>query len=135
MFITCVCECAQDVQAGLALVRMLFMCSLNVMPLPYITPRIVESGCSEVGVTGIGALESVACGSVLYSLLYDVISVSVNLLVETFSLFVVIQFSNSCMHVCCCLAAVSRLECCVRIVRLSAYESICVFGSLGVGMS
>ena len=56
-------------------------------------------GCSEAKVTGIGALKSVTCGLVLHSLLYSVINVSADLLAEIFSLFIVIQFSNSSMFI------------------------------------
>ena len=56
----------------LALVSMLSVCSLNAMPLSY--------------VTGIGALKRVTCGLLVYSQLYGVISVSRDLFVETFSL-------------------------------------------------
>ena len=61
-------------------------------------------------------------------------NMSVDLLVKTIILFLVIHFSNTCYYICCCLAAVSHLECCVRIVRLLAYDSTCVFGSVGMGM-
>ena len=70
----------------LALVCMLSVCCLIAMPLPYVTPRIVAHGCSGVGVTAIGALKSATCDLVLYSLLYCVIIVSVDLFVKTFSL-------------------------------------------------
>ena len=52
---------------------------------------------------------------------------------EIFNLFVITQFSNSCKYACCRLAAVSCLEFCVRIVRLSLYDNMCVFGSVCVG--
>ena len=67
----------------------------------------------------------------MFSLLYGVISVSVNFLVRTFSLFVKIQFSNSCKYDCCCLAAVLYLESCARIVRSVAYESTSIVVQLG----
>ena len=86
---------------------MLSVSCLNFMPLSCITSKIVENGRSEVGVALIGALKSAICCLVLRTLLYSVISVSVDWLLETFSLFVVIQFSNSCMYACCCQAAVS----------------------------
>ena len=89
------------------------LCCLNFMPLSSLTPRIVVHGSSGVGIINrnYGELEKITCayGLVLYSLLYDVISV--DLLVETFSLFVV---SNTCKYACCCLAVVSCLEYCVR---------------------
>ena len=53
---------------------------------------------------------------------------SVDLLVETFSLFVVIQLSNPCKSVCCCLAAVSCLGCCEG--SLEEYMVL----SVGMGM-
>ena len=79
-------------------------------------------------------MKSITFVLVLYSLLYGVISVSVDLLVKICSLFIVIQFSNSCNYVCCCMTVVSCLEHCVRIVRLSAYHRTCVFGPVAAGM-
>ena len=110
MFISCVSVC-RTFKRVLAFVCMLSVCCLNVMALSY-----VGNGCSGLGVAGICALKSVTHGLVLYSLLYGVISVSVDLLVKTFSFLVLIQFSNSCKYACC-LAAVSCLKCCVGIVR------------------
>ena len=48
-----------------------------------------------------------ACNMWLSIVINSVITVSVDLPVYFFSAFVVIQFSNLCKYVCCCLAAVS----------------------------
>ena len=81
------------------------------MPLSYATPKIVRNGRSRGRETGIDELKNVTCSLLLYSLLHDVISASVVLLVETLSLSVKIQFSNSYEYVYCCLAVVSCLGC------------------------
>lgn len=122
-------------QGVLTLVFMLSVYCMNIMPLSYLTPSIVEHGYSEVGATGFGALKNVTYGLVVDSLLYGVIRASVNLLVETLSLFVVIEFSNSYNYSSYCLAAISCLEYCIRIARSSAYDSTCVFGSMGFEIS
>ena len=83
---------------GLALVCLLSVCCLNVMALSYVTPNKVRYRCPEVGVTKIIALRSVTCGFMLHPLLYGVISLSVDLLVETINLFVEVQFSNPCKY-------------------------------------
>lgn len=48
---------------------------LNAMPLSYVAARIMENGCSGVGVAGIGIFKIITWGLVLHSLLYGVISV------------------------------------------------------------
>ena len=68
---------------------MLSVCCLNDIPLSKVTSRTVG-----VLVSGIGVLNSVAIGCAVYSLLYGIMTVSVDLFVETFSLFVVSQFSK-----------------------------------------
>ena len=50
---------------------------------------------------------------VVYFLLYDVIIVSVDLLVDPFSLFVVIQFSNQCKYVACFMFCYGAVGCIV----------------------
>ena len=60
-------------------------------------------------------------------------SVGVYFLVVTVGIFVVIQFYNSCKYDCC-LAAVSRLGCCVRIVRSLVHGSTCAFGTVGTAV-
>ena len=77
----------------LALVLMFCVCCLNVIPLSSVTSRIVG-----VLWIGIGVLKSVTCGCVLYSLLYGVMSVSVDLFVETLSLLFVSQCSSWCIY-------------------------------------
>ncbi len=86
----------------LALLLMSSVCCLNVIPLSSVTPRIFVCG-----VIGICVLLSVTCGVALYSMLCGVTSVSDDLFVETFILFVVSQFSSVCMYCCSCSAAVS----------------------------
>ena len=76
----------------LAGVFILSVCCLNVTPLSSVTPRIFV-----VGVTGMGVLFSVMCGWALYSLLNGVRRVSVDFVVETFSLFCESQCSRVCM--------------------------------------
>ena len=62
-------------------------------------------------------------------------SVSEDLFVETLSLLLVSQCSNSCIYCCSCVAAVSYLGCCEMMVMSSAYVITCVFVCVGVGMS
>lgn len=73
----------------LALVLMFCVCCLNVIPRSRVTPRIVG-----VLLIGIGVLKRVTTGWVLYSLLYGVMSVRVDLVVDTVSLLSVSQFSS-----------------------------------------
>ena len=56
----------------------------------------------------------------MYSLFHGVMSVSVDFVVETFSLFVWSHVSSVCMYSCRCAAAVSNLGCCEKIVMSSA---------------
>ena len=76
------------------LMVMFLMCWLNVIPRSIVTPMIFV-----VGVVGMRVLLSVMWGSTVYSLLYGVMRVSVDLFAETFSLFVLSQFSSVCMYV------------------------------------
>lgn len=69
------------------------------------------------------------------SWLNGVISVREDLFGETFILFEVSQSSRVCMYCCRLAAAVLYCGCCVLIVRSSAYDIRCVFGSVGRGMS
>ena len=71
----------------------------------------------------------------MYSLFHGVMSVSVDFVVETFSLFVWSHVSSVCMYSCRCAAAVSNLRCCEKIVMSSAYDSMCTSGCAGRGMS
>ena len=88
------CKYAQDVQAGL---------SLTV----YVVHVLLERRASVI-CTRICTLKSVACSLEFYSLFYGVISEVWIYYKQTFSLFVVIQFCNSCKYTCC-LAALSCL--------------------------
>ena len=72
---------------------MLSVCCLNVTPLSYVTPRIVG-----VLVYGIGVLLSVMVGCVVYSWDQGVMSVSVDLDVETLSRFVWSHISSVSMY-------------------------------------
>ena len=74
----------------LAFVLIVLVCSLNVIPLSNVTPNMVD-----VSVTGMGVLKSVTCGCAEYSRLNGVISVSVDLFVETLSRLFVSQSSSS----------------------------------------
>ena len=74
------------------IVVLMFVCCLNVMPLSSVTPRNFM-----VSVTGRGVFRRVMCGWALYSMLCGVISVSEDLLADTFSLFVVSQTSSAWM--------------------------------------
>ena len=56
----------------------------------------------------------------MYSLFHGVMSVSVDFVVETFSLFVWSHVSSVCMYSCRCVAAVSKLGCCEKTVMSSA---------------
>ena len=114
----------------LALVFTLEMCSLKVIPLSKVSPRIVG-----VGDCGIGVLLSVTVGWELYSIFQGVKRVSVDLVGETLSLFVLSHCSSECMYCWRCEAAVSVLGCCEKMVMSSAYERMCVLGCVGVGMS
>ena len=93
-------------------VRLLLDCHASVI--------CYSKDCEEYLVV-IGSVKSVICDLMLYSLLYGVVSVSVDLLVDTFSLFIVIQFLDSCKYVCYFLTAVLCLERSVRIMRTSAH--------------
>ena len=64
--------------------------------------------------------KSVTCGLTVYSLLYGVIRVMVDLFAETFSLFMLSHCSNLFMYVCMYSVAVSCLGCCAMTVRSSA---------------
>ena len=66
----------------LAFVLIVFVCSLNVISLSYVTPKMVV-----VSLTGMGVLYSVTCVSV---------SVSEDFFAETLSLLSVSQFLSSC---------------------------------------
>ena len=77
----------------LAFVLIVLVCSLNVIPLSYVTPKMVV-----VSLTGMGVLYSVTCGCTEYSLLKGVMSVSEDLFAETLSLLSVSQFSSSCTY-------------------------------------
>ena len=83
----------------MGLINCLHSVVVSSLEYPYvvcvIASRTLKRGGSKVGVTEIGALKNVTCGLLLYSLFYGVINVSTDLLVETFSVFVLIQFSKA----------------------------------------
>ena len=84
-------SCASDVQAVLShsvyVVRVLLECHASVICDFKDCGEWVTRG---VGLTRIAALKTVTCGLVLFSLLYGVISVSVDLLVDIVNLFLVV---------------------------------------------
>ena len=77
----------------LAFVLIVLVCSLNVIPRSNVTPKMVD-----VSVTGMGVLKSLTSGWTVYSRLNGVISVRVDLFVETLSLLFVSQSSSSCIY-------------------------------------
>ena len=60
----------------------------------------------------------------MYSWLYHVMSVSVDFVVESFSLFVWSNVSSAHMYSFRYVAAISKSGCCEKTVMLLAYESM-----------
>ena len=65
---------------------------------------------------GISSQFSVTGGCRVYSWFHGVMSVSVDFVVETFSLLVWSHVSSVCMYSCRCVAAVLMLGCCEKTV-------------------
>ena len=88
----------------LLFVFMFCMCCLDVIPLSYVTPNVVG-----LLVRGISSSFRVTGGFRVCSRFHGVMSVSVNFVVETFSLIVWSHVSSVCMYSFRCVAAVSIL--------------------------
>ena len=60
----------------------------------------------------------------MYSFVHGVMSLSVDFVAKTFSLFVWSHVSRVCMYSCRCVGAVSKLSGCEKTVMSSAYDNM-----------